>query len=272
MHMPIQNPHDLPAPKDKVSRIHAFAYDLAYGAVNGLWDSLFEANGGRFADEDSKFSGLAGYLSKKWEIEVIVDSYVDPETGKEEVLINDFLDYPSIQLLVSYGYFQPVPFSDSGGEYYRLTEKAFSQLEKPPSASVFISYNRRQSSTFALLILNVFKKEGLEAFLDVRNIAPGDDWHGLIEEEVKKRENFIVLLNRITLKSKYVRQEIRWAIESGTAKRIIPIFHGGLKPKNFKDDEFQELLAKNAIIVEQETAIAYESALLQLLNYFGRTP
>ncbi len=252
-----QTPLDLPAPEDPIARIHALAYDLAYGAVNGKWPLLFDITHNQFAYTYDISDDLNSYLMNKWRF-----------------------SYPDTEFLVVLGYLRKISDktttlktvgSQIHVECYRITEKALLLLEKAPPTSIFISYNRQQSSPFALLVLNVLKKEGLEAFLDIKSIAPGDDWHGVIENEVKKRENFIVLLNRTALKSKYVRQEIRWAIEGNPAKYIIPIFHGGLKPKNFKDDEFQELLTKNAIIVEQETAIAYESALLQLLNYFGRT-
>ncbi len=262
--MDLQSLIDLPIPNDRILQVHAFAYDLAFGAIQGYWSPLFEISEGEFIDskEASKGSDFYKYIWKKWQARS-----EDDEFG---IIEYDVLLHPEVQLMISFGYLEEV---DNVYKYLcRLTDKAISLLGKTPPASIFISYNRRQSSAFALLLLSLLKKEGLEAFLDIRSIAPGDDWHGLIEGEVKKRENFIVLLNRTTLKSKYVRQEIRWAIEKGSSKRIIPIFHGGLKPKNFKDDEFQELLAKNAIVVEQETAIAYESALLQLLNYFGRTP
>ncbi|GIK66499.1 MAG: hypothetical protein BroJett018_42930 [Chloroflexota bacterium] len=255
--LPERHPFKLPIPDDVKARPRAFAYDLAYGAIYGYWKPVLAVvKNTNLIESDYPGSGetLLNYLLHKW------------------VNVDLRIDHPSIQLLTIYGYLEYAGNINLNKESYRLTQKALALVEYAPPTSIFISYNRRQSSPFALLILNLFKTEGIEAFLDIRSIAPGDDWHGLIEEEVKKRENFIVLLNRSTLRSKYVRQEIRWAIESGTSKRVIPIFHGGLKPKNFKDDEFQELLTKNAIIVEQETAIAYESALLQLLNYFGRTP
>ncbi|MGF1506637.1 MAG: hypothetical protein GYB64_11075 [Chloroflexi bacterium] len=54
-------------------------------------------------------------------------------------------DYPSEFLMLSFGYLKE--FEQTGGiSTYLLTEKAFTLLERPPSApSVFISYRRRET-------------------------------------------------------------------------------------------------------------------------------
>ncbi|MCQ3932246.1 MAG: hypothetical protein DPW16_17490 [Chloroflexi bacterium] len=253
-----QTPLDLPVPEDPIAQIHALAYDLAYGAINNKWSSIFDVADNQFVNTEDTSEDLNSYLTVKWK-----------------------LDYPNIEFLDVLNYLRKIShriaISKIDGrqvsvDCYRITDKAISLLEKAFPASIFISYNRQQSSVFALLILQTLKQEGLGVFLDIRNIAPGDNWHGLIEEEVKKRENFICLLGPDTLQSPYVRKEIRWAAQDKDKKRIIPIFHNNFKPEDFKDEEFQDLLTYNAIVVTEETAIAYESALLQLLNYFGRTP
>ena len=37
----MDNPLEQPAPDDPIERVHAFARDLAWGAVNGKWGSSF---------------------------------------------------------------------------------------------------------------------------------------------------------------------------------------------------------------------------------------
>ncbi len=249
-----------PVPDDPIQRVHAFARDLAYGALVSKWESVLYFRIGENEDFPGKDS-ISSYLGEKWKNE----------------------KPPRMSTLVSFGYATVIPPRppelgqhrsplDVGGAKYSLTEKAFALLKQPAPASIFISYSRRESSAFALLILARFKAIDLEPFLDIRDISPGDDWHAELEQEVQQRENFICLIGPHTLESPYVRKEIEWALDAGV--RTIPIWHNGFRYDESinPDPELQNFLKRHAIVVEKEDAKAYQSAIDELLNYFGVTP
>lgn len=253
----MSDPRGEPIPKDSVGKIRAFARDLAYGALVGDWSSKFVMNygDGRFATEEWT---LKNYLAQKW------DS-----------------NPPNLYLLVSFGYIQdqrhevPTPPNFKAPLpvvwEYILTDKAFALLEQPSATSVFISYRRGESSTFALLLLARFQMIGLEPFLDL-NIEPGNEWHAQLEHEVKRRDYFICLVGPTTLESEYVREEIAWALAAKA--RMIPIWHNqfndtALAAIQKRYPELGDFFARQAIRVEQENPIAYEGAITQLLNRFG---
>ena len=118
----MDNPLEQPAPDDPIARVHAFARDLAWGAVNGKWGGVFSS--WSFAVKDvtdpDKYhhasNELILYIQGKWCIEP-----------------------PGIDLLMSLEYFTVTQESLApqgnirriGGSSYRLTPKAFALLEKP---------------------------------------------------------------------------------------------------------------------------------------------
>jgi hypothetical protein len=119
------------------------------------------------------------------------------------------------------------------------------------------------------LILARLQMVGLDPFLDLKDLAPGEHWHARLEDEVKSREHFLCLVAPDTLQSEYVRQEIEWAQKHG--KRTIPIWHTGFRPSDTDYTGFKDFLNSNAIIVENENVKAYNNAVLEILNYFGMT-
>ncbi|HVO69578.1 MAG TPA: toll/interleukin-1 receptor domain-containing protein, partial [Aggregatilineaceae bacterium] len=169
------NPLEDNVPDDPIQRIHALARDLAYGAAHGYWPTVLLITSYRHIVKgwDSGIVGTSAdfaELSKKW-------------TGA----------LPDITLLQSFEY---LVREDRGR--YALTQKSFVLLEQPVPTSIFISYRRQESSTFALLILARFKALGLKPFLDV-NIEPGHEWHPELEAEVNRSENFVCLVGPTTL-------------------------------------------------------------------------
>jgi hypothetical protein len=255
----MSDPRNDPLPKDSVGQVRAFARDLAYGALQGDWSAKFAMHygDGRFGTDDW---AVKNYLAQKW------DS-----------------NPPNLYLLVSFGYLQdqrrevqaPPNFKAPMPTIWEflLTDKAFALLEQPTSTSVFISYRRGESSAFALLVLARFQMIGLEPFLDL-NIEPGNEWHAQLEQEINRRDYFVILVGPATLDSEFVREEIIWALASKA--RIIPIWHNGCDDHVLAEmqDRYPELGAffdKQAIKVEQENPVAYEGAITQLLNRFGIT-
>lgn len=250
----MHNPLEDPVPDGVIPRVHAFAKDLAYGAAEGLWDSRFSVGYGDNSESlhsHGGFDPVMLFLLRKWEHQ-----------------------QPSISYLISLEYVNHFE-NNSGYEAYILTPKVFALLEQVAPASVFISYRRSQSSAFALLILARMKAVGLTPFLDMQDLAPGDEWHARLQDEIAQRDYCLVLISCDTLKSEYVRQEIQWALNA--QKTVIPVWHGGMNGDSAQEaqEQYPELVpffTKQAIIVEPESPAGYESAIVQLLNRFGYTP
>jgi hypothetical protein len=250
----MHNPLEDPVPDDPIQRVHAFARDLAYGAITDLWSSRLKLS--------TKSSSFADYEFEQW------------ANARNEKLLFEVArkwesHFPSSTLLVSLGY-----LTQTDREHYHITDKAFTLLEQPAPASVFISYRRQESSAFALLLLARFKAHGLEPFLDM-NIEPGEDWHAELEQQVVTCEHLIALLGPATLTSAYVREEIVWAMN--TRARIIPVWHNGFDEAQLAQYQAQypalaAFFGKQAIKVEQENPAAYETAIIQILNRFGIMP
>jgi len=246
------DPMQIPPPQEPMQRIVTLARDLAYHAMQGRWSSNF---------------GIYGYPSiqwfNKWRMteDDTVGRYLATKWAEK---------HPPVSLLVSFGYMMP----GSEEAEYILTEKAFQLLEKPDlPAKIFISYSRKESSAFALLILARLKAAGLDAFLDMQDIAPGDDWHARLENEVKARDYLICLIGPTTLDSPYVQQEIKWALQTKTV-RTIPVWHNGFAYSGGNSDSaLHDFLSnKNAIIVDRENTREYNDAVILILNYFGIAP
>ncbi len=270
----MENPLDLDVPLEQMKRIRDYARDLAWGALNGEWDSLITVDSnGRSTHDPVNFS----------EIEDINDL-----TSNQIKFIEKWVNKnPSIGLLVSFKYLtksgergqkllslgrgmvysanDPIPV-DFEIEYF-LTDNAFNLLEKPPTTtSAFISYKRESSSAVALLVEAKLKMRdnGIEIFVD-KLIKPGDDWAQNIQEKIKQSRYFICLLAPDTYtESEWVRKELEWAYDAGC--EIISVFHDGA----VLNDRYPVWLGKKQIIkVDFETAKHYESALDEILVGLG---
>ena len=119
----MDNPLEQPAPDDPIARVHEFARDLAWGAVNGKWGSIFN----------------------RWSLDVL--DVTEPENYRHAT--NELILYiqrkwfdgpPSINLMRSFEYFTPaqeglVPRDDKALNLaylsFLLTPKAFALLDKP---------------------------------------------------------------------------------------------------------------------------------------------
>ncbi|MBC7872003.1 MAG: toll/interleukin-1 receptor domain-containing protein, partial [Chitinophagaceae bacterium] len=180
--------------------------------------------------------------------------------------------YPKMSLLVDNGYSE-IDLNNRFIAGYKLTKSAFDLLEAVEPASIFISYKRRESSAFALLVLARLKEHSLNAFVDL-TIQPGDNWQKHLKEQIQKRDYFVLLLSKTSLESEVVHQEIQWAMESGSA--ILPIWHGGFIYKSGEftvPPEVDHLLnTTHTVRVLEESALAYNNAIIELLNRFGITP
>ena len=248
----MDNPLEQDAPDDMIERVHAFARDLAWGALYEKWgtsfrvastsqgEQWFEMSRNRDWDEN-----LNGFFLRKWN-----------------------WDIPVSGLLLSFGYFE-ADFQRSATDTpaFALTQQAFRLLEKPAiPPKIFISYRQNESSAFASLIearLNIAAPEA-GVFID-KLLEGGDEWEQRIEHEIRERDTFICVYGPDTPKSTMIPKEIAWAQASGS--RIIPVLHNEFTrdcegyPEQFK--------ALQDITVEKESAEAYELAILKLLNTLG---
>lgn len=90
------------------------------------------------------------------------------------------MDQPQAAFLEAMGYFEPRTELQSNAQpdtkYYLVSSKAFALLEQPTTPpSVFISYSRRKSSAFGLLIVARLQAKGMpNPFIDMV-IEPGEE-------------------------------------------------------------------------------------------------
>lgn len=231
-------------PSNSISRIRTLAKELAEGAADELWDVYVETYE-QLVGDTTVFvpysNNLKQYLIERW---------------------NN--NYPNFLLLMSNDYLERSP------GYFRVTDLAFQLIDEVEPSTIFISYRRKDSSAFALLVLKSLKSEGLDAFLDM-SLEPGEEWHQGLKERIQQRDYFIVLIGKETLNSEVVRKEILWAMEAGST--IIPVWHNGFNSEWDGSPEIDKVLdRKHAIRVIEESTLAYNNAIVELLNRFGITP
>ncbi|KAA0254442.1 MAG: TIR domain-containing protein, partial [Chloroflexi bacterium] len=75
----------------------------------------------------------------------------------------------------------------------RVVAVILSQREEPTHSKVFISYRRSESSAFALLLKTSLQKEGIDAFIDVQNLIPGEQWDAALQREIASNDAFVCL-------------------------------------------------------------------------------
>jgi hypothetical protein len=97
--------------------------------------------------------------------------------------------------------------------------------------AIFISYKREAypDEKLAEAIYDGLKDQiGTSVFLDRQTIQPGDEWEWTIGEYIRKCDYFVVVLSKVSLRSDYVRKEMRIAVEqagsaNSTGPRLIPV-------------------------------------------------
>ena len=249
----MENPLLQPVPDDVLERIHEFARDFAYGVSKGVWGTqAFFTNqpNGKTNVEFFNFTNheFHNHWKKKWE---------------------DFLF--GADLLITFGYIN----KNRNDNLYILTEKAFTLLERPlATPSVFVSYRRMQSSTFALAIEARLKlvDSDIQVFID-KDIPIGDDWENILKEKIQSCRYFILLLGKETLQSTNVQDEIEWAKEANC--RIISLLHPGYtfdddRGKSDRIDKIIDFLSPiQCISIGSESAMEYDTGVRTLLNTLG---
>lgn len=227
-------------PKHPMGRIRTLARELAEGAYAGCWPLEIYAFRGEVGE-----GGVTQYLDARW--------------GKEN---------PSFALLTVMKYLEW-----NGSNSYIITKNSFDLMSEAPPADVFISYRRKESSAFALLVLARLKAAGLNPFLDM-SLVPGEEWQRGLKRRIQSNDYVVVLIGPDTLNSNEVITELVWAVEAGVT--IIPIWHGQYTYKagvhKLPEPVEQTLEKTHTIRVLEESAVGYNNALVELLNRFGVTP
>jgi hypothetical protein len=255
-------------PQNPMAKVRTLAKELAEGAAEGHWDTTIS----HFRGMVNKRSVLV-YLLARWSQDARPDPDVPAlrqrvETDEIEAMARAVFDTgnaPLLSLLINNGYMA----ADNG---YNILKPAFDLLEATEPANIFISYRRKDSSAFALLVLARLKMAGLEPFLDLA-LVPGEDWRAGLRERIKRYDYFIALIGQETLSSEVVIEEIGWALEAKLT--FIPIWHNGF---SYKSDDWtlppaidEALRLRHTIRVLEENPLAYNNAIIELLNRFGGT-
>jgi hypothetical protein len=249
----IQRVIQRPLPNSQMGRIKTLARELAEGATEGIWDIEL-----RYMYEDTTGEGF-----KLWLGDELLTAYLQRRWDN---------NYPNLGLLHTLGYIS-MPPDTARVRYMTISKPALDLIEEVEPADIFISYRRKESSAFALLVLARLKAADLSAFLDL-SIQPGDNWHAQLKGQIQQRDYFVLLIGKETLASPYVRDEIRWALEGDV--EILPVWHNGYSYKEGEYDLSPEihrvLSSTHTIRVLEESALAYNNAIVELLNRFGVTP
>jgi hypothetical protein len=270
-----------PLPSNNVEQLETLAMELAEGSILGYW-------GTDLIDMDKlKEIYSSGYV-KSSDYSSLSDKQLNLITQRrfnisERHIISSLISYNLAELNLKKIRIEEL--SKSQGligimeiNIAQLSKSAFDLMKQKATdkkaITLFISYKRKESSAFALLLLNLLKQSGFNPFLDLA-IKPGDNWHSSLEDDIQNRDYFIALIGPTTLESPITIKEIEWAIEYG--RKIIPIWHNGFefKPDDWKslpDGVSKVLGMTHTIRVTEESALAYHSAILELLNHFGITP
>jgi hypothetical protein len=249
-------------PNNGMARIRMLARELAEGATEEVWQPSIVINvQQRTIEGKSVQVSLVPHES--------IQKYLEIRWGNQ---------HPDLILLRYNGYLER---RTDNNTVHEITEKAFLLVDEVEPSTIFISYRRKESSAFALLVLARLKEHGLKAFLDM-SIQAGNNWHAHIKEQIGIHGSFIVILNHETLDSEAVCNEIQWAMDA--KKAILPVAHPKFEYVEYKKLRTDEgkfnltpemdfmLTNTHTIRVLEESALAYNNAIVELLNRFGITP
>lgn len=247
-----------PEPENPVDRIKAFAFELAYGASQGIWGPAFYVG------------------SENNQIRILKDGFDFP---MDNGLLSEFVQHKWRPMLALVEFMKALHYLEEGpksgrGKSYIIGPKASDLLEQIPQARIFISYYNAESSAFALLLHSRMKEFDLIPYLDITNLEGGQEWENTLENNIINSDTVIVLLGPKTLeKSEPVQKEIELALHE--KKRIIPVLHNGYRVEALKesDSPFADALCKlQCVTVEGEKARYYNLAVLDVLNIFRVNP
>ena|SRR5579859_494243 len=162
----MNNPLLLLRPDDPFDKVHDMPRDMAYLVLGGSMSAEIRL-GTRGWKGDPRYESeietpdLTAFRTKWWD--------------------GGTFDGPGFELLAAYDYLAVLEL-----DVYQLKPQAFHLLQKPAERpSVFISYRRKDSSAFALLIEARLRLAGVDNVFIDKNIRAGETWHERLEEVIQ---------------------------------------------------------------------------------------
>ena len=89
-----------------------------------------------------------------------------------------------------------------------------------PRHNVFISYARADQAWVGAMV-NLLIAGGAKVFMDIRDIAYGDNWENLLRDKLREVERVLVFWSTNAAASRWVAEECAIAIRHG--KRLVPV-------------------------------------------------
>jgi hypothetical protein len=109
----------------------------------------------------------------------------------------------------------------------RTIENSLSRADGKPR--IFISYQRDQSSGWAVHFASELeRKHEITAFVDTRRLDSAVQFPVRLKNAIQDCDVFVCMLTSTTLKSKWVQEEIRLAVEN--RKPMVPVFQESYSP------------------------------------------
>ena len=88
---------------------------------------------------------------------------------------------------------------------------------------IFLSYHQADES-FAESLSKELQQRGLEVWRDTERLLPGDNWASAVAKALEKSKAMVVLISPASMESKYVRNEIQYALgDLNYDHRIFPV-------------------------------------------------
>jgi hypothetical protein len=88
---------------------------------------------------------------------------------------------------------------------------------------VFVSHAEEDSSRAEQLIVRLLEKHNIPYFFSPHSISPTVDWQDSINVALKSSTHVVVVMSPNAAQSKWVKYEVRWALEHLEPGRIIPV-------------------------------------------------
>ncbi len=253
------------SPNNFLQDVEDLARDLAYGASIGEWDASVAV--GHYAVNSFGFWWAEEMMERTELQEEFFQKWIGPR--------GESVAGPRYDTLEAFGFMTHTTGRLSADEsdklLYALTRKAFDLLQKPAqSPSIFVSYRRKESSAFALLVEARLRIAGADAeriFID-KDIPGGALWEQHISQQASACDVFICLIGQSAFEAgSWVAREIEIVKAANPAARIIPVCHNGMR---MADPAVSAALgAYNGTHIQEETALEYEKAVSFILNALG---
>lgn len=103
---------------------------------------------------------------------------------------------------------------------------------KRKPSEVFLSHSSRDLS-FASRLAKSVSRAGIPVFFSKKNIRGAQEWHDEIGKALKRCNWFLLLLSPYSVKSKWVKHELLYALKENRFRgKIVPCLYKDCKPDN----------------------------------------